>query len=247
MGWPRTSPIPSWQLWSQKEPITWTYAAGTLWTPSLYSKLEPWRSPSWRSGLKRPGTATEVVLQQLWPLHLSWLRWSRTRPCDMVTGAFPPCFLTCTVVVTIACVHERGRQQMDGEHSQMINSSQNAWIELPALVCFPLLLFSNAVLYYTIMGSCYRLVALLTVLSDRSNWWCIQQWITWECCWWWNSCCLQCDWISDIFCCGDNVGTEITSYCDVWWRDREGLEKLAVLFVRKLNSPYPLELVLEKK
>lgn len=38
----------------------------------------------------------------------------------------------------------------------------------------------------------------------------------------------------------DNEGTEITSYCDVWWRGREGLGKLAVLFVRKLNSPYPL-------
>lgn len=37
---------------------------------------------------------------------------------------------------------------------------------------------------------------------------------------------------------GDNEGTEITSYCDVWWRCREGLGKVAVLFVRKLN-PYP--------
>lgn len=52
---------------------------------------------------------------------------------------------------------------------------------------------------------------------------------------------------------GDNEGTEITSYCDVWWRCREGLGKVAVLFVRKLNpypaltSSYPLESVLEKK
>lgn len=105
-------------------------------------------------------------------------------------------------LVATACVHERGRQQVDGEHSHMINSSQSAWIELPALVCFPLLPFSNAVLYYTVRGSCSRLAALLlTALSDCSNCWCIQQWITWECCWWWNSCGLQCDW------------TEITSYC----------------------------------
>lgn len=75
VGWPRTSPTPSWQSWSQMEPTTWTYAAVTLWTPSLYSKLEPWRSASWSSGLKRPGTATEVALQQLWPLHFSWLCW----------------------------------------------------------------------------------------------------------------------------------------------------------------------------
>lgn len=44
---------------------------------------------------------------------------------------------------------------------------------------------------------------------------------------------------------GDNEGTEIT--CDVWWRGREGLGKVAVLFVGKLSSPYPLESVLENK
>lgn len=46
---------------------------------------------------------------------------------------------------------------------------------------------------------------------------------------------------------GDNEGTEITSYCDVWWRGREGLGKVAVLFVGKLSSPYPLESMLENK
>lgn len=79
----------------------------------------------------------------------------------------------------MARVLERGRQQMDGEHAEMINSSQSAWIELPALVCFALLLFSSAVLYCTVMGSCSRLVALLlAALSDCSNCWWIQQWIT---------------------------------------------------------------------
>lgn len=51
---------------------------------------------------------------------------------------------------------------------------------------------------------------------------------------------------------GGDEGTEITSYCGVW-RCREGLGKVAVLCVRKLNpypalsSPYPLESVLERK
>lgn len=44
-------------------------------------------------------------------------------------------------------------------------------IELPALVCFPLLLFSNAVLYHIVMSSCSRIVALLlAVLSDCPMW-----------------------------------------------------------------------------
>lgn len=101
------------------------------------------------------------------------------------------------------CLCPRERQAADGWRAFSItNSSWSAWIELPALVCFPLLLFSNAVLHYTVRGSSSRLAALLTALSDCSNCWCIQQWIMWGCCWWWNSCCLQCDW------------TEITSYCD---------------------------------
>lgn len=79
VGWPRTSQIPLWQSWSRMEPITWTYAAATLWTPNLCSKLEPWKSATWSSGLKRPGTATEVVLQQLWPLYLRWLCWQQGR------------------------------------------------------------------------------------------------------------------------------------------------------------------------
>lgn len=33
----------------------------------------------------------------------------------------------------------------------------------------------------------------------------------------------------------------------VWWRGREGMGKLAVPFVKKLNSPYPFESTLEKK
>lgn len=73
---------------------------------------------------------------------------SRARPHHMVTWTFHSCFLTCVAVLTIACAHEKSRQQMDGEHSQIINFSQSAWIELPALACFPLLLFSNAVLYH---------------------------------------------------------------------------------------------------
>lgn len=156
----------------------------------------------------------------------------------MVIGAFPSCFLTCTAVVIIACVHERGRQQADGERSQMINSSQSARIELPALVCFPLLLFSNAVPYHIVMGSCCRLVALLlAALSDCSSCWDIQHV---------SAVGGETPAASSVIefqtssAGGDNEGTGITSYCDVWWRGREGLGKLAVLFVRKLNSPYPL-------
>lgn len=126
---------------------------------------------------------------------------------------------------------------MDGEHSRMINSSRSAWIELPALVCFPLLLFSNAVLWHTVMGSCSRLVALLlAALCDCSSCWCIRHGSAVD---------GETPSASNVIefqmssAGGDIEETEI-SYCYIWWRGREGLGKLAVLFVRKLRSPYPL-------
>lgn len=172
---------------------------------------------------------------------------SRARPYDMVTGAFPSCFLTCIAGVTVACVRGRGRQQMDGEHSQMINSSQSAWIELPALVCFPLLLFSKSVLYHIVM------VALLGLLPFSSLHWVIVPTAGLS-----NSglhgsavggetpAASSVIEFQTSSAGGDDEGTEITSP-HVGWRGREGLGKLAVLFARKLNSPYLLESVLEKK
>lgn len=138
----------------------------------------------------------------------------------------------------VVSTREAGSRWMDGEHSQMINSSQSTWVELPALVCFPLLLFSNAVPCHIVMGSCSRLVALLlAVLSDCFSCWDIQHG---------SAVGAETPAASHVIefqtssAGGDNEGTEITAYCDVWWRGRAGLGKLAVLFVRKLNSSHPL-------
>lgn len=107
-------------------------------------------------------------------------------------------------------------------------------------------LFCFSQMLYFMVKSCYsRLGAFLAVLGDCPHCRYIP-WIKWQCCWWWKSPCLQWEWISDILSwCelswqgrGDNRGTEITSYCDSWWRGREGMGKLAVPFVKKLNSPY---------
>lgn len=242
VGWPGTSAIPSWPSWSPREPITWTYAAATLRTPNPCSKLETWSSATWSSGLKWPG-ATEVVLQQLRPLCPRWLCRQQGQAlwhgCLSISLLFPP---PCCSANQCLCPWET---QRDGERSLIINFSWSAWLELPPLVCFPLKCcpFSWRA---PVLGFISSLLHLLVVLAVSM-------------CYIYSG--LNGSAVNDETPAAFS-GTEFqtpSAGAGCHGRDVEIMGdrnhislwrlvgKLAVPFVKKLNSPYPLEWTLEKK